>query len=80
MTITENLRTFITTEALKTGIPDNFDDDYNLIDSGIMDSLFMMNLVTFIEQQYQISFGMNEMIPKNFQSINALAAFIASKQ
>lgn len=80
MTITENLRDFITTEALKTGIPDNFDDNYNLIDSGIMDSLFMMNLVTFIEQQYQISFGMNEMIPKNFQSINALAMFIASKQ
>lgn len=80
MTITENLRDFITTEALKTGIPDNFDDNYNLIDSGIMDSLFMMNLVTFIEQQYQISFGMNEMIPKNFESINALAMFIASKQ
>ncbi len=79
MTIIENLRSFIISEALKAGIPDNFDNDYNLIDSGIMDSLFMMNLVTFVEQHYQISFGMNEMIPKNFQSINALAAFIASK-
>jgi len=79
MTIIENLRSFIISEALKAGIPDNFDNDYNLINSGIMDSLFMMNLVTFVEQHYQISFGMNEMIPKNFQSINALAAFIASK-
>ncbi|SEB12977.1 Phosphopantetheine attachment site [Thiothrix caldifontis] len=75
MEIQEALRNYIITEGLQDNIPADFDDDYDLIDSGIIDSLFMMNLVTHLEQQYRIEFGMNDLIPKHFKSINALAAF-----
>lgn len=79
MKIQEDLRNYIINEGFQGNIPSNFDDDYDLIDSGVIDSLFMMNLVTYLEQQHQIEFGMNDMIPKHFKSINALSAFVLNQ-
>jgi acyl carrier protein len=79
MEIQDVLRNYIINEGLDNQIPEGFNDDYDLIDNGIMDSLFMMNLVTYLEQQHQVEFGMNDMVPKNFKSINALAAFAQSR-
>ncbi|WP_353570298.1 phosphopantetheine-binding protein [Candidatus Albibeggiatoa sp. nov. BB20] len=79
MELQEDLRNYIITEGLKGDIPDGFDDEYDLIDSGVIDSLFMMNLVAYLEQEHQVEFGMNDMIPKHFKTINALTAFAQSK-
>jgi acyl carrier protein len=79
MAIQDALRNYIINEGLDGQIPEGFNDDYDLIDNGIIDSLFMMNLVTYLEQQHQVQFGMNDMVPKHFKSINALAAFAQSK-
>jgi methoxymalonate biosynthesis acyl carrier protein len=78
MNIQDALRNYIINEGLNNQIPEGFDNDYDLIDTGIMDSLFMMNLVTYLEQQHQVEFGMNDMVPKHFKSINTLAAFVQS--
>jgi len=75
MEIQDALRDYIITEGFGGQPPEGFDDDFDLIDSGTIDSLFMMNLVTYLEQQHQVTFGMNDMLPKNFKSINALSAF-----
>ena len=79
MDIHDDLRRYIINEALKGTDPEGFDDDYDLIESGIMDSLFMMNLITYLGQQHQVEFGMNDMVPKNFKSINALSEFSRNK-
>ncbi len=79
MEIHEALRHYIINEGLKNQIPEGFGDDYNLIESGIIDSLFMMSLITYLEQQYQIEFGMNDMVPKHFKSVNTLAEFARNK-
>lgn len=75
MDIQDPLRDYIITEGFAGEPPAGFNDDFDLIESGTIDSLFMMNLVTYLEQQHQVTFGMNDMVPKNFKSINALAAF-----
>jgi acyl carrier protein len=80
MDIHDDLRRYIIKEALKGTAPEGFDDDYDLIESGIMDSLFMMNLITYLGQQHQVEFGMNDMVPKHFTSITALATFAQSKR
>jgi len=56
--------------------PATLDADYDLIDSGIMDSLFMMMLITWVEKNYQIEFGLNDIVPENFRTINALSALV----
>ena len=79
MDIQAALHDYIVTHGLQGKVPAGFNDDYDLIDSGIIDSLFMLNLVTYLEQQHQVEFGMNDLVPKHFKSIRALAAFVTSK-
>ncbi|MEK8021085.1 MAG: phosphopantetheine-binding protein [Candidatus Parabeggiatoa sp.] len=79
MEIQEALRNYIINEGFKGRMPEGFDDDYDLIDSGTIDSLFMMNLVTYLEQQHQVAFGMNDMVPKHFKTVNALSEFARNK-
>lgn len=79
MEIQDALRDYIINEGLGGNAVADFNDDYNLIESGIIDSLFMMNLVAYMEQQHQVEFGMNDMVPKHFKSINSLTSFAKSK-
>lgn len=75
MEIQDALRDYIVTEGFEANPPKGFDDDFDLIESGTIDSLLMMSLVTYLEQQHQVVFGMNDMVPKHFRSINALSDF-----
>ena len=59
-------------------VPDLADDD-NLFDSGIVNSLFAIQLMTFIEKTFAIEVGVDDLDLKNFESVNAAARFVASK-
>ena len=74
MDIQQSLRDYIASNS-EDGLPDGFDDDFDLINSGLIDSMFMMSLVTFLEKEHGVEFGMNDLVPKNFKSVAALAEF-----
>ena len=76
--LNERIRNFIVEKfplARKRGI--NFQD--NLLESGILDSLGILDLVAFVEQNFGIVLSDDELIPENFQSIERLTAFVQSK-
>jgi len=79
MKIQEALHNYIINERFAGHAPEKFDDHYDLIDSGTIDSLFVMDLITYLERQYQVEFGMNDMVPRHFRSVHALAEFVRSK-
>ena len=79
MQIQDALRDYIITERFNGQAHEAFDDEFDLIDSGTIDSLFMLNLVTYLEQEYHVEFGMNDMVPKHFKSVAALSEFVKSK-
>jgi len=54
-------------------------NDESLLDSGLVDSTGILEVVSFIEQTYNISIEDHEMIPDNLDSINKIATFIISK-
>ena len=76
MEIQKALHNYIINERFAGRAPEKFDDDYDLIDSGTIDSLFVMGLITYLEQQYQFEFGLNDIVPEHFRSINTLSAFV----
>ena len=80
MKIQNTLREYIITEGLDEQVPEGFDDNYDLIDSGTIDSLFIMNLVIYLEQEHNVIFGMNDIVPENFKSVNTLSAFVSSNK
>lgn len=79
MAIRDALRNYIIGERFAGEQPPGFNDDYDLIDSGTIDSVFMVGLVTYLEREYRIEFGMNDFVPKNLKSVSALAEFVRSK-
>jgi len=57
----------------------NLDDDDNLFESGIVNSLFAVQLMTFIEKTFAIEVGMDDLDIENFKSLNATTAFVLKK-
>ena len=55
------------------------DDDDNLFESGIVNSLFAVQLMTFIEKTFAIEVGMDDLDIDNFKSLNAASAFVLKK-
>ena len=80
MNLEQELLTHILKEHLPGEALDSLKPDDDLIGSGILDSLAMINLVTHLEQHYGIVVGAEEMSPENFASVAALAKFITTKR
>ena len=57
----------------------NLADDDNLFESGIVNSLFAVQLMTFIERRFAIEVGVDDLDIENFKSLNAAAAFVVTK-
>jgi len=72
----ETIRSFIL-ESIN--IPDLNDDD-NLFETGIVNSLFAIQLMTFLEKSFSIEVTMDDLSMDNFQSVNATSLFVERKQ
>jgi len=57
----------------------DLDDDDNLFESGIVNSLFAVQLMTFIEKTFAIEVEMDDLDIENFKSLNATTAFVIRK-
>ena len=74
--ITGAVRRFI---AQSVNIGD-LDEDENLFESGIVNSLFAVQLMTFIEKTFGIEVGMDDLDIENFKSLSATTAFVRRKR
>jgi len=54
-------------------------DDDLLLESGIIDSLGVLDLVTYLEKYFKITITEEELLPDNFQSISCLNGFVLRK-
>lgn len=79
MNLNDEMSQYVITQLFKGQIPQDFSDEYDLIDQGILDSVATMSLVTYIEKTYQIEFGEDEIVPEHLKSVKALANFIDRK-
>lgn len=78
--IKEEIRQYIVSEFLPGEKPSNIGDDMPLRTSGIIDSVGVLRLVDFVEARYGIEVEAHEAGIENFDSIDSIVAFIASKR
>lgn len=55
-------------------------NDTPLLASGILDSLALLNLMVFLEKEFNISVDEFELIPENFNTIQAICTYVRSRQ
>ena len=75
----EMIRTYIAENMLfsDNGYPHS--DSTSFLEEGIVDSMGIMELVMFVEENFQISVEDEELVPDNFDSVSRLAAYIRTK-
>jgi acyl carrier protein len=54
-------------------------DDQSFLESGVIDSTGLLELVSFVEQQYGIAIGDRELVPENLDSLKNISQFVARK-
>jgi acyl carrier protein len=77
--IEEEISQFLVDEVLEEPEFDELPKDAPLL-SGLLDSFALATLIDFIEDRYMVTVDGDEMVKDNFRSVEALAAFIESKQ
>jgi len=70
-TVREFLAQFITDTDI--------DADLDYFESGLLNSMFAMQLLLFVEEEFGIQVTNEDLDVKNFQSLNAVANFVTKK-
>jgi len=77
-TVSEQIKGFIMSHFALTRSRNLGNDDL-LLKNGILDSLGVLEMVTYLEQEFNIRVTDEELVPENFQTIECITAFIQKK-
>jgi len=51
----------------------------SLLERGVLDSMAMVELIAFLEREFSVKVARTDMVPENFDSIQAIAQFVRSR-
>ena len=76
MSTKEMIREFITCNLLKGTLERRLVDEEELVQSGIIDSLGIMTMLVFLEQEFSVQISGDDLIPENFATVSAIANLV----
>lgn len=76
----EIIKKFIVEEIISDNNIANLGHDDSLIEAGVIDSLGIMKLLVFLNEKFSINIEDEEVIPENFETIQAITSMIESKK
>ena len=79
MDVKDRVRRFIV-ENYYIPDPDRIRDDTSLLMDGVVDSTGVLELVTFLENEFEIKVDDTELLPENLDSLEQVARFVAQKR
>ena len=77
--VASEIKQFIVSNFLFGQEGNGFADDQSFLESGIIDSTGLLELVSFVEQTYGIAIGDRELVPENLDSLASLVRFVGKK-
>ena len=78
MSVNTRIRQFIVDNFL-FGRGNDLADDSSFMEMGIIDSTGVLELISFLEQEYGVVVEDNELLPENLDSINKVSGFVIHK-
>jgi acyl carrier protein len=76
----EKLRRFILENFLFTDDESELNDEDSFIENQIIDSTGILEVIEFLEDEWNIKTEDDEMIPDNLDSVNKVISFVERKQ
>lgn len=79
MNTSDTIRDFISSEILHGTLEKPLSDNDQLVESGIIDSLGIMTLLSFLEENFSIKIPDNALIPENFDTVSNITTLVESQ-
>jgi acyl carrier protein len=80
MEINSLLKQFIESKLVSNKAYKNLSESDPLLTTGIIDSLGIVKLLTFIKDQFSVTIADEDITPENFATIDAISSLIQSKK
>ncbi len=80
MSVHDEIRQFIIDNFLMGQDSDSLKDDSSFLEEGVIDSTGVLELVGFLEENYEIKVEDEELIPENLDSIKNICAYLETKR
>jgi len=80
MDVESAIERFIVDEIVLGDSNTKIDPNESLISNGVLDSLALLRLIAFLEDQMGVTVDDSEVIPENFETINEIKSFIENKR
>lgn len=79
MNVIEELEKFVVSELAAEHDKESIAPDEDLLMQGIIDSMGVLKLSSFIEEKFGIKVTDIDMVPENFQNLESLTEFVRKK-
>ena len=79
MTIKEQVKKYIAENFMFSDNGFQLSDDASFLEEGIVDSTGVLELVMFVEEEFNVAVQDDEVVPENFDSVSRLATYISRK-
>ena len=80
MSVEQQVRDYILENYLFTDDESALNNTDSFLETGILDSTGILEVIYFIEEDFGIKVEDEEMIPENLDSVDRIAAFVKRKQ
>jgi len=74
--VSNKVKDFLKKEMFRKKGNDEMEDDINLLESGIIDSLGLIRLIEYLENAFSLNIPDEEVLAENFESMSAIVALI----
>jgi acyl carrier protein len=79
-TVVEKVRKFVLEEFLPGEDPEELREDTELVSSGVLDSLAILKLVSFLEEEFGIEVAAHEADEEHLNTLSDIASLVAAKR
>ncbi|MEU8069051.1 MULTISPECIES: phosphopantetheine-binding protein [unclassified Micromonospora] len=78
MSLADEITRYVVSEYLPGTAPEELDSSYDLLDTGVVDSLRLLQLIAWLGEHYRIPMDDLDISPDNFRSVDAMAALVTT--
>lgn len=79
MDIENKIRAYVEENFLRSSGGGNLSNDESLLESGILDSAGIFELVVFLEKEFGVTINDEDIVVDNFENIACITRFVQSK-
>ncbi|HEY4829807.1 MAG TPA: acyl carrier protein [Solirubrobacteraceae bacterium] len=73
---TVKIKAFIVEEFMPDVSPDELEDDFDLLTGGVVDSLGLLKVVAWLEDEFDIGVDDSELGPDSFRTVAAIKEYV----